>query len=127
MRKLAHRSADAAKEIKGLITDSVGKVEEGSKLVDASGKTLQEILASAKQVSDIVAEIAAASHEQVSGIEQVNRALLQLDQATQQNAALVEQTTVASQGNQAASLRQLMDFFTLDDSGQVAEVASEPR
>ena len=80
VRKLAQRSADAAKEIKALITDSVAKVEDGGKLVDNAGQTLKEIVTSIKKVSDIVAEIAAASREQAGGIEQVNKAILQMDQ-----------------------------------------------
>ena len=117
VRKLAQRSADAAKEIKALITDSVAKVEGGGQLVERSGQTLQEIVVSVKKVSDIVAEMAAASREQASGIEQVNRAILQMDQTTQQNAALVEQTAAASHamGEQAQHLQQLMAFFKLDD------------
>jgi methyl-accepting chemotaxis protein len=81
VRKLAQRSADAAKEIKSLITDSVAKVEDGGKLVDRAGQTLQEIVSSVKKVSDIVAEMAAATREQASGIDQVNKAILQMDQA----------------------------------------------
>mgnify|MGYP000974728668 CR=1 FL=1 len=116
VRKLAQRSADAAKEIKSLITDSVAKVEDGGRLVEQSGKTLQEIVTAVKKVSDIVAEIAAASREQASGIEQVNKAILQMDQVTQQNAALVEETAAASQsmGEQAQELQQLITFFKLD-------------
>lgn len=123
VRKLAQRSADAAKEIKGLITDSVAKVEDGGKLVEQSGKTLQEIVIAVKKVSDIVAEIAAASQEQASGIEQVNRAILQMDQVTQQNAALVEETAAASQsmGAQAHELQQLMNFFKLDAGARPEE------
>ena len=115
VRKLAQRSADAAKEIKTLITDSVAKVEDGGRLVRRSGQTLQEIMVSVKKVSDIVAEIAAASREQASGIEQVNKAILQMDQATQQNAALVEQTAAASSAmsREAARLKALMGFFKL--------------
>ncbi|MCB1764837.1 MAG: HAMP domain-containing protein [Candidatus Competibacteraceae bacterium] len=117
VRKLAQRSADAAKEIKTLITDSVTKVEDGSQLVERSGQTLQEIVTAIKKVSDIVAEIATASREQANGIEQVNKAVLQMDQFTQQNAALVEQTAAASQtmGVQTRELQQLMGFFTLDE------------
>ncbi|MBK7985041.1 MAG: methyl-accepting chemotaxis protein [Candidatus Competibacteraceae bacterium] len=124
VRKLAQRSADAAKEIKALITDSVAKVEDGGQLVERSGKTLQEIVTAIKKVSDIVAEMAAASREQASGIEQVNKAILQMDQTTQQNAALVEQTAAASHamGEQAQQLQQLMAFFKLD--GAPAATAS---
>jgi methyl-accepting chemotaxis protein len=97
VRNLAGRSATAAKEIKALIQDSVAKVDEGSKLVDESGRTLEEIVMAVKKVTDIVAEIAAASREQSSGIEQVNKAVMQMDQTTQQNAALVEEAAAASQ------------------------------
>ena len=119
VRKLAQRSADAAKEIKGLITDSVAKVEDGGKLVDRAGQTLRDIMGSVKKVSDIVAEMAAAAREQASGIEQVNKAILQMDQVTQQNAALVEETAAASHamGDQARELQQLMGFFTREESG----------
>ena len=96
VRSLAGRSATAAKEIKGLIQDSVRKVEDGSTRVTQSGQTLEEIVASVKKVSDIVAEIAAASREQSAGIEQVNRAVMQMDELTQQNASLVEQATTAA-------------------------------
>ncbi|MCB1782326.1 MAG: HAMP domain-containing protein [Candidatus Competibacteraceae bacterium] len=118
VRKLAQRSADAAKEIKGLITDSVTKVDDGGKLVEQSGKTLQEIVTAVKKVSGIVAEITAAAKEQASGIEQVNTAILSMDQVTQQNAALVEETAAASQsmGEQARELQRLMGFFKLDQS-----------
>ncbi len=115
VRKLAQRSADAAKEIKGLIGDSVTKVADGGRLVEQSGQTLKDIVAAIKKVSDIVAEMAAAGKEQASGIEQVNKAILQMDQVTQQNAALVEQTATSSQtlGEQARELQQLMGFFKL--------------
>ncbi len=96
VRSLAGRSATAAKEIKGLIRDSVQKVDEGSSLVAQSGQTLEQIVSAVKKVSDIIAEIAAGSQEQSSGIEQVNKAVMQLDEMTQQNAALVEQATAAS-------------------------------
>ena len=123
VRKLAQRSADAAKEIKALITDSVSKVEDGSKLVDRAGQTLREIMTSVKKVSDIVAEMAAAAREQASGIEQVNKAILQMDQVTQQNAALVEETASASQsmGEQARELQHLMEFFKIDQRGMSAK------
>jgi len=118
VRKLAQRSADAAKEIKALITDSVVKVEDGGKLVEQSGQTLREIVMSVKKVSDIVAEIAAAASEQASGIEQANQAILRMDQVTQQNVALVEQTSAVSRtmGDQAHQLHELIDFFKLDES-----------
>ena len=117
VRKLAQRSAEAAKEIKGLITDSVNKVKDGSHLVERSGHTLKEMVTSIKKVSDIVAEIAAATREQASGIDQVNKAILQIDEATQQNATLVEETAAASNamGDQAKELQNLMSFFKLDE------------
>ena len=115
VRKLAQRSADAAKEIKSLITDSVAKIEDGSNLVNQAGQTLSEIVGSVKKVSDIVAEIAAATREQASGIQQVSQAVMQMDQVTQQNAALVEETATASRnmGEQAHHLRQSIEFFRL--------------
>jgi len=110
VRNLAGRSATAAKEIKDLIQDSVKKVEDGSLLVTQSGQTLEQIVLSVKKVSDIVAEIAAASREQSLGIEQVGRAVMQMDELTQQNAALVEQATAASQGmtTEAGNLNEMM-------------------
>ncbi len=117
VRKLAQRSADSAREIKMLISDSVTVVEEGGKLVEQSGRTLQEIVASVKKVSDIVAEMASAAREQASGIEQVNTAILQMDQVTQQNAALVEETAAASQAmsEQALELLDVIAFFKLSE------------
>lgn len=118
VRNLAGRSATAAKEIKGLIEDSVVKVEQGSKLVDASGQTLDEIMTSVKKVSDIIAEIAAASLEQSDGIEQVNKAIAQMDEMTQQNAALVEEAAAASEsmGEQAGNLNEMVGFFKTGNS-----------
>ncbi|MCB1770875.1 MAG: nitrate- and nitrite sensing domain-containing protein [Candidatus Competibacteraceae bacterium] len=115
VRKLAQRSADAAKEIKMLITDSVAKVEDGSRLVEHSGQTLQEIVIAVKKVSDIIAEITAASQEQASGIEQVNKAVLQMEEVSQQNATLVEQASAACQSlrEQATELQELLGFFKL--------------
>jgi methyl-accepting chemotaxis protein len=106
VRNLAGRSATAAKEIKALIVDSVARVDQGARLVDESGRTLEEIVLAVKKVTDIVAEIAAASREQSSGIEQVNKAVMQMDQTTQQNAALVEEAAAASRAivEQAQSL-----------------------
>lgn len=97
VRNLAQRSASSAKEIKDLIEDSVQKVNQGAELVENSGTTLSEIITRVNKVTDIVAEIAAASEEQSSGIEQVNKAVMQLDELTQQNAALVEQASASSQ------------------------------
>jgi methyl-accepting chemotaxis protein len=117
VRTLAGRSATAAKEIKELIEDSVKKVEDGSVFVTRSGQTLEQIVASVKKVSDIVAEIAAASREQSAGIGQVNRAVLQMDELTQQNAALVEQATTASQSmaDEAHALYEMMGGYRLGD------------
>jgi len=117
VRTLAGRSATAAKEIKELIQDSVKKVEDGSLYVTRSGQTLEQIVASVKKVSDIVAEIAAASREQSAGIGQVSSAVLQMDELTQQNAALVEQVTTASQAmaHEAHALHGLMGSYRLGD------------
>ncbi|HTL92297.1 MAG TPA: methyl-accepting chemotaxis protein [Steroidobacteraceae bacterium] len=122
VRSLAGRSATAAKEIKELIQDSVRKVEDGSVLVTQSGQTLEKIVASVKKVSDIVAEIAAASREQSSGIEQVNRAVMQMDELTQQNAALVEEATAASQAmaEQVRGLNGMLSRFQV----RMAEITS---
>ncbi len=119
VRNLAQRSAASAKEIKDLIGDSVQKVEDGSKLVEQSGQTLGEIVGAVKKVSDIVAEIAAASQEQSVGIEQVNKAVMQMDEVTQQNAALVEEAAAASKSmeEQAQSLREMMATFKIDERG----------
>jgi methyl-accepting chemotaxis protein len=113
VRNLASRSAGAAKEIKALIQDSVGKVSEGTKLVDESGKVLSEIVAGVKRVTDVVAEISASSREQASGIEQVNKAVTSMDAVTQQNAALVEEASAASQGlmEQAKNLSHLISRY----------------
>ncbi|MBO6703655.1 MAG: methyl-accepting chemotaxis protein [Pseudomonadales bacterium] len=115
VRNLAGRSATAAKEIKELIQDSVDKVEGGTKLVDETGDRLTEIVDSIKKVSDNVAEIAAASREQSDGIAQVNRAILQMDDMTQQNASLVEEAAAASAtvDSQARELRDLVSFFKI--------------
>ncbi len=113
VRNLAQRSAQASKEIKGLINASTGEVQQGAELVKGAGKTLDEILTSVRRVADIVAEIAAASAEQASGIDQVNSAVTQMDEMTQQNAALVEESTAAAQAleQQSRELNRLMAFF----------------
>jgi methyl-accepting chemotaxis protein len=115
VRSLASRSATAAKEIKGLIDESLQKVDDGAKLVNQSGGALDEIVLSVKKVSDIVAEIASASKEQSVGINEVNRALTQMDEMTQQNAALVEEASAASEamGAQAEDLNKLVEFFMI--------------
>mgnify|MGYP001331263290 FL=1 len=122
VRNLAQRSAAAAKEIKSLIGDSVEKVEVGSKLVESAGKTMEDIVASVKRVTDIMGEITAASMEQSSGIEQVNQAIMQMDQVTQQNAALVEEAAAAAESmkTQAAQLAETVGVFAL--SGQTGYV-----
>jgi len=115
VRNLAQRSASAAKEIKELINDSVDKVKVGSELVDESGRTLAEIMESVKKVTDIVAEIAAASEEQSAGIEQVNNAVSQMDNVTQQNAALVEEASAASKAmeQQSTTLVAQIGYFRI--------------
>ena len=119
VRNLAQRSATAAKEIKGLINESIQRVTDGSELVDQSGKTLAEIVGSVKRVTDIIAEITAASQEQASGIDQVNKAIMQMDETTQQNAALVEEATSASQSmkEQAKALMGQVGSFKMTSSG----------
>jgi methyl-accepting chemotaxis protein len=124
VRNLAGRSATAAKEIKGLIQDSVKKVEEGSSLVTQSGQTLEQIVTAVKKVSDIIGEIAGASQEQSAGIDEVNKAVMQLDEMTQQNAALVEEASAASQSmaGQAKALTEMMERYAV--SPEAAESAA---
>ena len=116
VRSLAQRSAGAAKEIKALIEDSVSKVETGDRLVDEAGRTMGEIVTSVKRVTDIMSEIAAASHEQSAGIEQVNQAVGQMDEMTQQNAALVEEAAAAAESlrEQAGKLAEAVSVFRVD-------------
>ncbi len=115
VRNLAGKSATAATEIKHLISDSLEKVKEGVKLADESGTTLAEIVASVQKASLMATEIATASHEQSEGIEQVNKALMQMDEMTQQNASLVEEAAAASEamGAQAQELSDLVSYFNL--------------
>jgi methyl-accepting chemotaxis protein len=129
VRNLAQRSAAAAKEIKGLIGDSVEKVDAGSKLVDNAGATMEEIVTSVKRVADIMAEITSASQEQSSGIEQINQAVSQMDEMTQQNAALVEQAAAAAQSmqDQAVELSRAVSIFKLDAGEQPAAIAAPAR
>jgi methyl-accepting chemotaxis protein len=113
VRNLAQRSAAAAKEIKGLIGDSVEKVNAGTRLVSDAGNTMEEIVSSVQRVSDIISEITAASAEQSSGIDEVYKAVGQMDQVTQQNAALVEEAAAAAESmqNQACSLAEVVSVF----------------
>ncbi len=115
VRRLAQRSAEAAKEIKELITASVHNVHDGSRLVGEAGKTMEEVVTAVKRVTDIMSEIAAASQEQSSGIEQVNQAVAQMDHVTQQNAALVEEAAAAAESmqEQAGRLSETVRRFTL--------------
>ena len=124
VRNLAQRSAAAAKEIKTLIGDSVEKVERGSKLVGQAGVTMNEVVASVKRVTDIMSAIANASVEQSAGIEQVNRSIIEMDNMTQQNAALVEQAAAAAQSlqDQAGELANVVSIFKLVE-GEAAYVA----
>ena len=126
VRSLAQRSAQAAKEIKGLIEDSVGKVGAGSQQVERAGATMQEIVASVKRVTDIMGEISAASEEQSSGIDQVNRAVSQMDEVTQQNAALVEEAAAAagSLQEQAQRLAEAVAVFKIN-AGEVIDVPAQ--
>ncbi|MGA0587401.1 methyl-accepting chemotaxis protein [Dyella sp. KRB-257] len=122
VRNLAQRSAQAAKEIKTLIGDSVERVQLGSSLVDESGHALAAIVESIKKVTDIVAEIAAASTEQSAGIEQVNMAVTQMDEVTQQNAALVEEAASASRAmeEQAMNLRRQVAYFHIEEAQEAS-------
>jgi methyl-accepting chemotaxis protein len=127
VRTLAQRSAAAAKEIKLLIDDSVGKVDAGARLVDQAGSTMDEIVASVRRVTDIMGEISSASVEQTSGIEQINMAISQMDQVTQQNASLVEEAAAAAESlqDQAGKLAGLVSVFKLDVQAQ-AQVQARP-
>jgi methyl-accepting chemotaxis protein len=113
VRNLAHRSAAAAREIKALIENSVASVSAGSRLVEQAGDTMREVVTSVQRVTDIMAEITAASAEQTAGIEQVGVAVIQMDQVTQQNAALVEEAAAAAEAmlDQATSLAQAVSVF----------------
>lgn len=115
VRTLAQRSANAAKEIKDLIGESVDRVTVGTRLVNEAGDTMKAVVASVKRVTDLMGEIAAASTEQQTGIEQVNQAVIQMDEVTQQNAALVEQASAAAQSMavQSSSLREVVSVFKL--------------
>ncbi|MGD0490529.1 MAG: methyl-accepting chemotaxis protein [Steroidobacteraceae bacterium] len=128
VRNLASRSAAAAKEIKGLIQESVAKVDDGAKLVDASGKVLRDIVAGVKKVTDVVGEIATSSLEQSAGIEQVNQAVMSMDEMTQQNAALVEQAAASAQAmtEQSTKLTELMARFQVGEAPAAGNPARPP-
>jgi uncharacterized phage infection (PIP) family protein YhgE len=132
VRSLAQRSASAAKEIKGLITTRVERVEQGTALVDQAGEAMAEVVSSIQRVTDIVGEISAAGREQSQGVSQVNEAATQMDQATQQNAALVEESAAAADSlkTQAQKLVESVAFFRLTASSDAAglrQTASGPQ
>ena len=129
VRSLAQRSAEAAKEIKGLISASVERVEQGSSLVDQAGVTMTEIVTAIKRVTDIMGEISSASVEQSAGVAQVGEAVTQMDQATQQNAALVEESAAAAESLslQAQQMVQAVAVFTLAPGDMPAAMAAAPR
>jgi len=128
VRNLAQRSAVAAKEIKGLITNSVEKVEVGSKLVSQAGVTINQIVSSVKQVTDIIAEISHASQDQSSDIEGINHSIIDMDGMTQQNAALVEQAAAAAQSlqDQAAELAKVVSIFKLNSDSSTSNARRAP-
>jgi X-X-X-Leu-X-X-Gly heptad repeat protein len=124
VRSLAQRSAESSKEIRGLIENSVGRVEAGSRLVEQAGKTIEELVVSVRKVAEIMTEIASASHEQSSGIEQINRAITQMDTVVQMNASLVEEATAAatSMASQATGLARAVAQFRIE-GGEAAAPA----
>jgi len=126
VRSLAQRSAESAKEIRGLIEGSVSRVETGARLVEQAGRTIEELVVSVRKVAEIMTEIASASHEQSSGIEQINRAITQMDTVVQMNASLVEQATAAatSMASQATGLARSVAQFRVDDSVAAPETAA---
>jgi methyl-accepting chemotaxis protein len=125
VRTLAQRSASAAKDIKHLINESVEKIATGGVLVDEAGKTMDEIVRSIRNVSEIMAQITAASGEQEAGIEQINQAIMEMDGVTQQNAALVEEAAAAAEAlqGQSAHLAELVSVFTVDGAARAVNVA----
>ena len=125
VRSLAGRSAEAAKEIKTLISTNVGKIETGSRLVAAAGESMQDIVNQVKHVADLIVELSSSAHEQTSEIAQINQAISQLDNVTQQNAALVEQAAAAadSLNQQAAKMVEVVSIFKLGDADTMGPVA----
>jgi len=133
VRSLAQRSAESAKEIRALIENSVGRVETGARLVEQAGKTIEELVVSVRKVAEIVTEIASASHEQSSGIEQINKAITQMDTVVQMNASLVEEATAAatSMAGQAQGLARAVAQFRVEEAApgaapSIGEAASAP-
>lgn len=129
VRSLAGRSASASKEIKALINESAAQVQSGAQLVNQAGETLRKIVSSVQQVAGIVSEIASASQEQATGIDEINTAVTQMDEVTQQNAALVEENTAAAQSmvEQARGLEKLMSFFKLSDQEEEGTSGEDER
>jgi methyl-accepting chemotaxis protein len=129
VRALAGRSSSASKEIKALISESVNQVKDGTTLVNKAGSTLKEIVTSVKQVADIVSEIAGASKEQSAGVDEINSAIAQMDQVTQQNAALVEQNTAAVKSlvSQANDLKKLIEFFKVSERKNASPTIVTPK
>ena len=129
VRTLAQRSANAAKDIKALISDSVNKIRNGNDLVDKSGATMKDVVVSIKRVNDIMAEIAAASLEQSTGIDEISKAVNQMDEMTQQNAALVEQAAAAAESllAQAEQLNDHVAKFKLDDAEEPSVAMTAPK
>src|SRR4029079_18011203 len=125
VRSLAQRSAASAKEIRGLIENSVSRVEAGARLVGEAGKTMEELVASVRRVAAIMTEIAAASNEQSSGIEQINKAITQMDTVVQMNASLVEEATAAatSMASQATGLAHAVAHFQVQDEARPEHAA----
>ena len=128
VRSLAQRSAAAAKEIKGLITTSVERVEQGTQLVDKAGETMTQVVGAIRRVTDIMGEISAASSEQSTGVAQVGEAIVQMDQATQQNAALVEESAAAADSlqRQAQDLVETVAVFRLGSGAHSGRVTAQP-
>ena len=128
VRSLAQRSAEAAKEIKGLIGDSVGNVNQGAKLTSEAGHIISDVVVSVQQVNELIREIAVASREQSSGVEEMNKALMQLEGMTQQNAALVEEAAASALTfkEEASQLSGLVGQFRMDDSGELPAPPAVP-
>jgi methyl-accepting chemotaxis protein len=129
VRSLAQRSGEASKEIKALISDSTQQIKQGVVLVTAAGKTLEGIVTSVREVADLVADISSASNEQSTGVEEVNNAVCQMEEMTQRNAALVEESTAAARSleDQARTLHSVIGFFTLAGSRPAESAPLRPK